>query len=229
MSKSKKLILFGVGDLAQIAKGYFERDTEYQPVCFTVDREYIKQEELLGLPVVPYDILPRHYHPAEHEAHVCLVYNDMNRCRADICKRMEDDGYKLASYVSPHAFVAPSAKLGKHHFIFENNVIQDFVEIGNNCILWSGNHAGHSSRIGNNVFVSSHVVISGWCDIGDNCFLGVNSTLANNASVGKETWVMHGAILNGTVPSNSMVRTVPSEVMPLNEQALSRALDRARR
>ena len=141
----KKFVLFGTGDLAQIAKGYFERDTEYQPVCFTVDREYMPQHaELLGLPVIPYDELERWYPPSEHDTHVCLVYNQMNRCRASICKRMEDDGYRLASYISPHAFVAPSAKLGKHCFIFENNVIQDFVEIGDNAIFWSGNHVGTS-------------------------------------------------------------------------------------
>jgi len=229
MNKSKKIILFGTGDLAQIAKGYFERDTEYQPVCFTVDRSYLGKTELLGLPVVPYDELEYRYSPIDHEAHVCVVYDAMNRTRAAICRRMESDGYKLASYISPHAFIAPSVRLGKHCFIFENNVIQDFVEIGDNAIFWSGNHIGHNSRIHNNVFISSHVVVSGHCDIGHNSFIGVNSTLANNTVLGKESWVMHGAVLSGNIPEGSFVKTVQSEWVPLNEKALARALERNRR
>lgn len=228
-SFKKPLVLFGTGDLAQIAKGYFERDTEYQPVCFTVDREYLKITELLGLPVVPYDELEYRHPSSTHEAHVCLIYNDMNRCRENICHRMEEDGYKLASYVSPYAFITPSAKIGKHAFIFENNVIQDFVEIGDYAVLWSGNHIGHSSKIGRSVFISSHVVVSGHCDIGDNSFLGVNSTLANGVTIGKETWVMHGSIISDVIPANSMVKSVKSAWDKLNEKALKWALERKKK
>ena len=77
-----------------------------------------------------------------------------------------------ASYVSPRAFVWRNVKLGEHCFIFENNVLQPFVNIGDNVVLWSGNHIGHHSKIGDHCFVSSHVVVSGFCDIGANCFLG---------------------------------------------------------
>lgn len=227
MSKSKKLILFGLGDLAAIAHEYFTNDSEYEIAAFTVDREYIKQKEFCGFPVIPFDEINDRYSPDTHDIHVCIVYDNLNRTRAAKCAHAKAKGYKLASYISSCAFVSPSAEIGEHAFIFEDNTIQTFAEIGNNAILWSGNHIGHHSIIGDDVFISSHVVISGHCRVGGNSFVGVNSTLANNTVLGKESWVMHGAILSGEIPDNSFIKTAPSVVNLLNEASLSRALKRA--
>lgn len=229
MNKSKKLILFGTKDLAVIAHEYFTNDSAYEVAAFTVDREYLDETELCGLPVVPFDEINKKYPPEDHEIHICIVYDRMNRYRAAKCAHAKAKGYGLASYISSRATVSPSTKIGEHAFIFEGNNIQPFVTIGDNCILWSGNHVGHHSRIGNNVFVSSHVVISGHCVVGDNCFIGVNSTLANNTDLGKESWVMPNAYLSGDIPDNTMVKSVKSEISPLNELVLNASLDKAKR
>ena len=229
ISKTKKLVLFGTGDLAQIAHEYFTSDSQYEVVAFTVDRAYINGNVFCGLPLVPFDEVQDKYPPQSHDMFCAIVYDNMNRTRAAKCEHAKTKGYKLASYISSHSFVSSSAELGEHCFIFEDNTIQPQVIIGDNCILWSGNHVGHNSTIGANTFISSHVVVSGWCDIGVNCFLGVNSTIANNTTIGKESWVMHGAIISGDIPPNSFVKTSPSEVVPLNEPALFRALERKKK
>lgn len=225
----KKLVLFGTGDLAQIAEEYFNKDSDYEVVAFTVDRAYMKEKEFCGLPVIPFDEIQEKYPPDSHEMHVCIVYDNLNRNRAAKVTHAKAKGYTMASYISSRAFVSPSAKLGEHVFIFENNVIQSFVEIGDNAILWSGNHVGHHSVIESDVFISSHCVISGHCHIGKNVFLGVNSTLANNTTIGKESWVSHDCVINGNVPEHSMVKSPRSEIIELNEAALMRALERARK
>ena len=229
MTKFKRVILFGTGDLALIAHEYFTNDSDYEVVAFTVDREYLQETELCGLPVVAFDEIVDKHPPASCDLHVCIVYGHMNKLRAAKCEHAKSKGYKLASYVSSRAFVSPSANIGEHCFIFENNVIQSFVTIGDNCILWSGNHVGHHSKFDDNIFVSSHVVISGHCHIGRNSFLGVNSTLANNTVIGKESWVSHGALISGIIPPNAFIKSIQSEAVPLNEAALFRALERARR
>lgn len=224
-TKFKSIVLFGAGDLAKIAHEYFEGDSAYKVSAFTVDREYMKETELCGLPVVPFDEINEKYPPDTHDIHICVVYDNLNRARTAKCEHAKAKGYTLASYISSYAFISPSAKIGEHCFVFENNVIQSFVEVGSNAILWSGNHVGHHSLIGDNVFISSHVVVSGHCNIGDNVFIGVNSTLANNTTVGRKSWVQHGSILSGNIPEHSFVKG--GEVMPLNEEVLARALKRA--
>ena len=71
--------------------------------------------------------------------------------------------------------------------IFENNVIQHNCKIGNNVILWSGNHIGHQTVINDHVYLSSHCVISGYCNIGKYSFLGVNCTFNNNIKIAADT------------------------------------------
>ena len=53
--------------------------------------------------------------------------------------------------------------MGDNCFIFEDNTVQPFVTLGNNLVLWSGNHIGHHSTLRDHCFISSHVVISGFC------------------------------------------------------------------
>src|SRR4029079_7225030 len=114
-------------------------------------------------------------------------------------------GYAPASYVSSRAFVWRNVELGEHCFVFENNVVQPFVKLGSNVVLWSGNHIGHHSRIGDHCFVSSHVVVSGFVEIGKSCFLGVNSTFANNLKMGDDCLVGAGALVLGDVGDGETV------------------------
>jgi len=67
------------------------------------------------------------------------------------------------------------------------------VTIGDDCVLWSGNHIGHHGTIGNHVFFTSHVVLSGRCIVGDYCFFGVNATIRDKSTIGEGTLVAMGA------------------------------------
>lgn len=216
MKKNKKLIIFGTRDYAQIVYEYFTHDSEYQVEAFTVGKDYLKEKEFMGQPVVAFEELEEHYPPSEYEFHAAIVYGEINRLRARICEQAKQKGYKLASYVSSRAFVWHNVKLGEHCFIFEDNTVQPFVTLGNNVILWSGNHIGHHSTIDDNVFVSSHVVVSGFCRIGAGTFLGVNTAIGNHLSIGKECWVGQGAVISKDVPDGSLVKGAVSEVGPLD-------------
>jgi UDP-3-O-[3-hydroxymyristoyl] glucosamine N-acyltransferase len=88
--------------------------------------------------------------------------------------------------------------------VLEDNTIQPFVTIGDNVVLWSGNHIGHHSTIGNHVFISSHVVVSGGVRIGDYCFVGVNATFRDHISVGQRTVIGAGALIMKNTPDDSV-------------------------
>jgi sugar O-acyltransferase (sialic acid O-acetyltransferase NeuD family) len=230
MEKSSgPLVIFGDQDFAQLACEYFSADSGYEVVGFAVDGAYRRQDTLCGLPVVAFEDMESRFPPTTHSVYVAVVYGRLNRLREEICARVRAKGYRLASYISSRASVWRNARFGEHCFVFEDNTVQPFVTVGNDVVLWSGNHIGHHSRIGDHCFVTSQVVVSGWCDIGRYCFLGVNSTLANNTRVGEGCWVSHGAILSGDIPAGSLVKSIASEVAPLNEAVLFRSLARASR
>lgn len=206
MKKNKKLVLFGYTEFAQIAYEYFTVDTEYEVVGFCADRSKLDRNELLGLPVVAFEEIEKRFDPRTHEFFAASVYTHLNRLRTRVKNEAKQKGYRLASYVSPHAFVWRNVELGEHVFIFEDNTVQPFTKIGDNTVLWSGNHIGHHSVIEENCFLSSHVVISGGCRVGANTFMGVNSTVNNAITIGPDCLIASGALIYRDVPSNSIVK-----------------------
>jgi sugar O-acyltransferase (sialic acid O-acetyltransferase NeuD family) len=211
MDKNRKLIIIGDSAFAEIAYEYFLHDSEYEIVAFSVEQDFLKKTNLFGLPIVPFESLEESYSPREHDIFAALVYTNLNRVRTRLCQEAKNKGFNLASYISSQAFVWKNVKLGEHCFIFENNVVQPFVELGNNIILWSGNHIGHHSIIKDNCFISSHVVISGFVEVEESCFLGVNSTIANNLKIAKDCWIGPGVTVSKDTQAGEIYRLPATE------------------
>lgn len=209
--KGRKLIIVGDSAFAEIAHEYFDADSDYEVVGFSVERAFLKRSEMRGLPVIAFEELEAHFDPATHHIYVATVYTQLNRLRARLAAAAKGRGYQLASYVSSRAFVWRNVELGEHCFIFEDNTVQPFVKIGNNVVLWSGNHIGHHSVVRDNCFIASHVVISGFCDIGEYSFLGVNATLANNITVGKDNWIGPNVALMKSTEAGALFKTEQPE------------------
>lgn len=185
----KKLIIVGDSAFAEIAYEYFTYDSDYEVVAFSVESQYITKNELMGLPVLAFEEIQDFFEPHDYFVYVAIVYTSLNRLRTRLADEAKNKGFKLASYISSNSFVWKNVDVGDHCFIFENNTVQPFSKIGENVVLWSGNHIGHHSIINNNCFISSQVVISGFCEIGKNTFMGVNSTVGNNISIGGDNWI----------------------------------------
>ena len=205
MQKNHKLVIIGDSAFAEIAYEYFTHDSDYEVVAFSVEKDYLKRTELFGLPVAPFETLEEVYPPNDHHFFAANVYTQLNQLRTRLYRQAKQKGYAPASYISPHAFVWRNCAIGEHCFIFENNVIQPFASIGDNVILWSGNHIGHHSVIKDHCFVSSHVVISGLVEVGESCFIGVNTTVANNLKIGNNCLIGAGALVLGDVDDNQTV------------------------
>jgi sugar O-acyltransferase (sialic acid O-acetyltransferase NeuD family) len=210
----KSLVLVGAGEFAQIAYEYFTHDSEYEVKAFAVEREFLKEATLFDLPVVAYEELEQRFPAAEVSLFVAIPSSDLNRLRTRLYQDAKARGYRFASYVSSRAFVWRNAVVGENTFIFENNVIQPFVTVGNNCVLWSGNHVGHRSVIRDNVFVASHAVISGYCEIGENCFIGVNATINDNTKVGAFCVVGSGALIAKDAEAERIYVSSPARAVP---------------
>jgi sugar O-acyltransferase (sialic acid O-acetyltransferase NeuD family) len=173
-----KIIIFGGGETALLAYEYFTHDSEYIVSAFSLDEAYIENEEVCGLPVVDIESIKEKFPPNEFKAFVAVSSTKLNRVRKQLYERVEAMGYQLVSYISSRAFVWPNVKIGKNCFILEDNTLQPFTQVGDNVVLWSGNHIGHRTVIEDHCFIASHCVISGFCRIGESSFLGVNCTLA---------------------------------------------------
>jgi sugar O-acyltransferase (sialic acid O-acetyltransferase NeuD family) len=200
--KIKKVIIFGDKDLAQLAKFYLENDPEYKSNYlvsgFTVDDDFYTTDSYEGLPVVPFSKLEKTFPPAEYYLFAPMTGRRANKVREDVYQKGLSYGYKYISYISSSANVL-SKHIGENCFILEDNTIQPFVTIGNNVVMWSGNHIGHHSKIGDNVFFTSHVCLSGHCIVENNCWFGVNATIRDGLVIKQGSLIaMSSSILKNT-------------------------------
>jgi len=178
------LVVFGGGDIAELAHYYFTNDSRYEVVAFTVDAGFMREASFCGKPVVAFEEVAREFPPQDHAFFAALSYSQLNELRKAKYLAGKALGYRIASYVSSRATVLNQGAIGEHAFILEDNTIQPFSAIGNNVTLWSGNHIGHHSRIDDHCFLASHIVVSGGVRIGESCFIGVNATLRDHVSIG---------------------------------------------
>ncbi len=207
----RKLIIVGDSAFAEIAREYFDADSDHEVVAFAVEQAYRQRESLHGLPVVAFETLAEQFAPSGHSVFVAVTYTQLNRLRARLSRAAREQGYGLASYVSSRAFVWRNVVLGEHCFVFEDNTLQPFVRIGDDVVLWSGNHIGHHSLIEEHCFVSSHVVVSGFCRIGAYSFLGVNATLANNVTLGRDNWLGPNTVVMKDTADGALFKTEQPE------------------
>ncbi|MGH8213731.1 MAG: acetyltransferase [Rhodanobacteraceae bacterium] len=213
-SVSGRLVLVGSGEFAQIACEYFDHDSDYDVVAFAVERDYLHQTELLGRPVVAWEELQQTHPPGEVELFIAIPASQLNRLRARFHAEAKLRGYRFATYISSRAFVWRNAQIGENCFIFEGNVVQPFVRIGNDCVLWSGNHIGHRSVIHDHVFIASHAVVSGYCEIGARSFIGVNATFKDGVKVAEDNVIGAGALVTHDTEPGRVYVGSPAQAVP---------------
>ncbi|WP_031526904.1 acetyltransferase [Dyadobacter crusticola] len=194
-----KIIIFGVLDTAELAHYYLTHDSEHEIVAFTINRQYIEQDTFKGLPVVAFEDVETIFSPSEYAFFAPMTGRNMNRNREAIYNEAKAKGYQFISYISSKATIFDKSVIGENCFILEDNTIQPFTIVGNNVVMWSGNHIGHHGQIKDHVFFTSHVVLSGHCVVESYSFFGVNSTIRDYTTIAQGTLVgMASAITKET-------------------------------
>jgi sugar O-acyltransferase (sialic acid O-acetyltransferase NeuD family) len=208
----KPLLIFGAGDIGELAHFYFTRDAGAAVAGFTVDAAYLKESRFCGLPVVAFEEAAAAFPATAHDVFVALSYAKLNAVRSGKCAAAKALGYRLRTYVSSKATVWPGLEPGENCFILEDNTVQPFARIADNVTLWSGNHIGHHAKLAANCFITSHVVISGGVEVGENAFIGVNATIRDHVKIGARSVIGAGSIVLQDVPDNSVVAAAGTEL-----------------
>lgn len=197
-----KVIIFGMADFASLAHFYLKHDTKHEVIAFSVSSEFMPADRSFeGLPVIAFEEIENEYPPSDYAFFAPLSPRKMNRLRESIYNQIKTKGYQLISYISSKATVWPEARIGDNCFILEDNTLQPYTPIGNNVVLWSGNHIGHHGIIQDHVLFTSHVVLSGHCTVEPFCFFGVNSTIRDGLRIAEGSFIaMAASVIGDTEP-----------------------------
>ena len=218
----EKVVIFGTSIMAEVVYYYLTKDSPYEVVAFTANKDFIKEKELFDLPVIPFEDIEKHYPPEKFKMFVAVGYQNLNKVRARKYDEAKEKGYELISYISPQAMVWDNVSIGDNCCILENNVIQPCVTIGNDVIIWSGNHIGHHGTIGDHCYIASHVVICGLVKIEPCCFLGVNATIRDEITIARECIIGAGAIILESTKKGEVYRATATAPMSIDSSELKR-------
>ena len=91
----KKIIVVGVGNIADVAYEFLKSDSPYEMVAFSVEEAHMASETKFGLPIVPFETLEKKFSPAEYGLFIAVGYGRLNHLRGDSTDRQRAKGTGL--------------------------------------------------------------------------------------------------------------------------------------
>ena len=182
-----KIIVYGNGNIAKIVYHFLKK--KFDVVGFTVDKKYIIETSIEGLPLVPFENVQEKYDVSKYKMIEAIGTIQMNNVREKKYQEAKEKGYNFVNYIHPSVEIHENLKIGENNIILDHVAIQPYVKIGNSNFLWSNTTLGHGSSMENTNWITSGVVISGDVILKSKCFLGVNATIGHNISIGSENFI----------------------------------------
>jgi sugar O-acyltransferase (sialic acid O-acetyltransferase NeuD family) len=216
------VVIYGNGQMARLAHFYLEQDSPLDVVAFTVDRSYVNDTTLEGLPVLPLEEITERHPPDAVGMFVAVGYGRVNKERRDSYHRVKAMGYPLVSYVCSKAILWPNVEIGENCFIMEGNVIQPNVSIGDDVTLGPSNCIGHHCIIKDHCFLASGANLSGNVTIEPCCFLGANATVRNAVTIAQECVIGAGAVIMKDTSEREVYTSPRAQLLPLPSDRLPR-------
>ena len=184
-----KFVIYGNGSVARLVHAEFTYHSPHDVAAFCVDRDWITENELLGLPVVPFDEVVSLYPPDKFKMFVAVGYANVNKIREARYKEAKAAGYQFTNIITQTAVTYPDLEIGENCMIGNFTLVHPQVKIGNNVFVGSACTLDHDLDLGDNCFLSDQVAISGWVTVMPNCFLGTGAVIRNKVKIGRESIV----------------------------------------
>ena len=210
-----KVVIFGNDAFASLAWFVLTHDSEHEVAGFTVDRDYLRGDALLGLPVVAFEEVATHFSPSTFGMIVPLGFLHVNGLRKAKHEAGKLLGYRFISYVSSKSITWPDLTMGENSMIFESCIVQPFARIGAGVILRAGASIGHHCVIEDYCFVASGAVVGGRAHVRSQCLLGLNSTIRDRVSIAPRSVIGAGAVVTEDINEDGVYVGVPAKRMSI--------------
>ena len=220
-----KIVLFGNGRFAETNHYYLTHDSPYEVAAFTVDRSYVRHDQLLGRPVVPFDEIVEHCPPEKYLMAVPLGLKRVNQLRSEKYEQARAKGYRLVTYVSSKAVTWPDATMGEGCFVYESVVLKPFARLGRDVIVEAGSVVGHHTEVQDHCFLGPHSVLLGECIVEPYCIIGANAVVREGVKIATGCIVGAGAVITRHTRPGGVYLAPAAEVLPGSSAELSALLE----
>ena len=129
---------------------------------------------------------------------------DGNRERIAMFESLNIPDDRLASFVHPMAYVAPSVQLGPGTIIMPQVAMSPGTKLGKGTIMMVGSTMGHDNEVGEFCHIAAQACVGSYLKIGKGVHIGFNATIHEGFTIGDNATLGMGAVLKHDIGENEI-------------------------
>jgi len=190
----QKLILVGGGGHCKSCIDVIEQENKFEIVGI------LDVEEKIGQEICDYKIIGTDDEIEKYSKQGCFFLITVGQIkspdlRIKLFEKIKNASGKLATVVSPLAYVSKNATVGEGSIIMHNAFLNCGVQVGKNCIINTKALLEHDVFVGDNCHISTASVLNGEVNVGDGTFIGSNSTAVQCVKIPPKSFIKAGSLI----------------------------------
>lgn len=129
---------------------------------------------------------------------------DGNKERIEMFENLGIPDERMATFVHPMAYVAPSVELGAGCVIMPNVSMSPGTKLGKGCLMMAGSMMGHDNIVGDFCHIAAQAAVGSYLRIGRCVHIGLNATVRENLTIGDFATLGAGAVLTKNIGANEI-------------------------
>lgn len=142
---------------------------------------------------------------------------DGNRERIALFESLGISDDRLATFVHPMAYVAPSVELGPGCVILPQVAMSPGSKLGKGCMMMVGATMGHDNIVGDFCHIAAQACVGSYLKIGKGVHIGLNATIHEGMTIGDYATLGMGAVLKHNIGEGEIWAGNPARFLRMAE------------
>ena len=138
---------------------------------------------------------------------------DGNRERIAMFEALNIPDDRLATFVHPMAYVAPSVQLGPGCVIMPNVSMSPATKLGKGCLMMAGSMMGHDNIVGDFCHIAAQSAVGSYLTIGKGVHIGLNACVREKLTIGNYAALGMGGVLVNNIGDNEIWAGNPAKFL----------------
>lgn len=192
----KKLILLGGGGHCRSCIDVIEQEGNYK-IAGIMDNEKLPGQKVLGYDFIGTDGDIGKFVSEDYFFMITVGHIKTSSIRRNLSSLLSKSSARLATVISPRAYISKYADIGKGTIIMHDALINAASSIGENCIINSKALIEHDAVIEDFCHISTSAVVNGGVTIKEGTFFGSNAVSKEGVVIGKDSFIKAGSMYDG--------------------------------
>lgn len=192
----KKLILLGGGGHCRSCIDVIEQEGNYE-IAGILDNKKLLGQKVFGYDFIGTDEDIGKFVSEDYYFLITVGQIKTSSIRKNLFSLLSKSGARLATVISPRAYISKYADIGKGTIIMHDVLINAASSIGENCIINSKALIEHDAVIEGFCHISTSAVVNGGVTIKEGTFFGSNAVSKEGVVIGKDSFIKAGFMYDG--------------------------------